>query len=70
MATGLPPIEYLIRLRIRQSMELLTASDMSVTDIAMECGFNDSNYFARQFKRINDMSASEFRKRHLTSIPH
>jgi len=70
MATGMPPIEYLIRLRIRQSMELLTSSDMPITDIAMECGFNDSNYFARQFKRINGISASEFRKRHRTALPH
>lgn len=63
-ATGMPPIEYLLRLRIRHSMELLTGSDMSITDIAFEVGFNDSNYFARQFKRINGMTASEFRRRH------
>lgn len=63
-ATGLPPIEYLIRLRVQQSMELLTSSDMTIADIAMEIGFNDSNYFARQFKRINGVTASEFRKSH------
>ncbi len=69
-AVGMPPIEYLIRLRIRYSMELLVNGNMSITDIAMETGFNDSNYFARQFKRINEISASEFRKRHRNIAPH
>lgn len=63
LATDMPPMEYLIRLRIRQSMELLAGTSMSITEIAFEVGFNDSNYFARQFRRINNMSASEFRKR-------
>jgi AraC-like DNA-binding protein len=63
-ATGMPPIEYLIRLRTRHAMELLANSTMSITDIALEVGFNDSNYFARQFRRINGISATEYRKHH------
>lgn len=62
-ATGLPPLEFLIQLRIRQSMELLAGTSMTITDIAFECGFNDSNYFARQFRRVNRMSATEYRER-------
>ena len=62
-ATGHPPMEYLIQLRIRQSMELLAGTNMKITEIAFECGFNDSNYFARQFRRINRMSATEYRNR-------
>ncbi|MEM9158290.1 MAG: AraC family transcriptional regulator [Verrucomicrobiota bacterium] len=62
-ATGVPPLKYLIQLRIRQSMELLAGTDMTVTEIAFECGFNDSNYFARQFKSINGINATEFRAR-------
>ncbi|MBK1877233.1 helix-turn-helix domain-containing protein [Pelagicoccus mobilis] len=60
-ATGMAPLDYLINLRIRLSMELLAGTQMSVTDIAFEVGFNDSNYFARQFKRINNLSATEYR---------
>lgn len=62
-ATGMTPLNYLIQLRIRQAMELLAGTQMSVTEIAFEVGFNDSNYFARQFKRINGMSASGYRIR-------
>ncbi len=62
-AVGIPPLEYLIQLRIRQSMELLAGTEMTITDIAFEIGFHDSNYFARQFKRINGISASQYRNR-------
>ncbi len=61
-ATSQSPIEYLIRLRIQKSMELLRNSDLSVTEIAMEVGFNDSNYYTRQFNRIIGSSPSAFRK--------
>jgi AraC-like DNA-binding protein/mannose-6-phosphate isomerase-like protein (cupin superfamily) len=60
-ATGQSPIEYLLRLRIQKSMELLSNSDLSITDIAMEVGFQDSNYFARQFRRALGKSPRTFR---------
>lgn len=60
-ATGQTPIEYLVRLRLQKSMELLQQTEMSVTDIAMEVGFNDSNYFSRQFKSANGISPSQYR---------
>ena len=60
-ATGQPPIEYLVRLRIQRAMEMLHNTDLSVTEIAMEVGFNDSNYFTRQFRKINDLSPTAYR---------
>lgn len=61
-ATGHTPIEYLIRIRIQKAMELLCNTDLTITEIAMEIGFNDSNYFTRQFKRIIGKSPRTFRK--------
>ena len=60
-ATGQTPIEYLVRLRLQKSMELLRQSDQSITAIAMDVGFNDSNYFSRQFRSANGMSPSHYR---------
>lgn len=60
-ATGQTPVEYLIRLRIQQSMKLLHNSQLNITEIAMEIGFNDSNYFSRQFRRIVGLSPSRYR---------
>lgn len=60
-ATGQTPIEYLLRLRIQKSMELLRNTDLNITEIAMEIGFNDSNYFTRQFRRVAGESPRQFR---------
>lgn len=59
-----PPIEYLIRYRIHKAMELLTAGDLNVTEIALRAGFNDSNYFARQFHEHMGVTPSKYRQIH------
>lgn len=61
-ATRLSPIEYLIQLRLQRAMELLRHSQMTVSQIAFEVGFNDSNYFARQFKQRKGASPLAYRK--------
>lgn len=62
-ATGQSPIEYLVRLRIKKAMKLLRTTNLSITEIAMQVGFHDSNYFTRQFKQANNVSPSQYRKR-------
>ena len=62
-ATGQSPIDYLIQLRIQKSMELLRNSDETISDIAFMVGFNDSNYFSRQFSKINGISPRAYRTR-------
>ena len=49
--TGLSLIHYLTRYRIQQAKQLLAGSHKSVTEIAMEVGFSDSNYFSRVFRQ-------------------
>ncbi len=61
-ATGQTPIEYLVRLRIQKAMDMLRNTDLSITEIALEAGFNDSNYFTRQFRRILGESPRAFRQ--------
>ncbi len=62
-ATGQAPIEYLVRLRIQRAMEMLRNTDLNITEIALEVGFNDSNYFARQFKNITGGPPAAYRKK-------
>ena len=61
-ATGQSPIEYLVRLRIQKSMQLLRNTDLPITEVAMEVGFQDSNYFARQFRQAVGQSPRTFRQ--------
>lgn len=48
--TGMPPWDFLARLRLDRAKELLRSTERSVTDIALSVGFGDSSYFARVFK--------------------
>jgi AraC-like DNA-binding protein len=61
-ATGKSPIDYLIGLRIEAAKRLLRQSDLGMTEIALEVGFGDSNYFARQFRVVAGRTPSEFRR--------
>jgi len=62
-ATGGGVVEYVKRLRIARASELLVTSAMPVADIARAVGYDDAFYFARQFRRVQDCSPTEFRRR-------
>jgi AraC-like DNA-binding protein len=58
---GRPPITYLIDLRIRHACRLLQSTGTSITQIALQVGFNDSNYFSRKFHQITGITPREYR---------
>ena len=62
-ATGFSPADYVIRSRIRRAEEMLVRDDekLQVTEVAFRCGFNDSNYFSRQFRRVTGKSPRSYR---------
>ena len=47
-----------------RARELLTATDMRLTDIAMEIGYNEPNYFSHVFRKTVGMTPKEYRQRH------
>jgi AraC family L-rhamnose operon regulatory protein RhaS len=42
-------------------MDLLQSTDKSITDIAFEVGYKDSNYFSTKFKRFTKKTPSQYR---------
>ena len=54
--------EYLNNVRIIHAEKLLLETDLSITEIAIKCGYETSNYFGDAFRRINNCSPSQFRK--------
>ncbi|EGT4277608.1 HTH-type transcriptional activator RhaS [Cronobacter sakazakii] len=60
--TGLTPQRYLNRLRLMKARYLLRHSEESVTDIAYQCGFGDSNHFSTLFRREFSWSPREIRQ--------
>ncbi len=55
------PILYLTDYRIERSMESLTYTNLSITDIAFECGFNGSSYYTELFHRKIGITPTEYR---------
>lgn len=54
------PIDYLNFYRIECSCHLLDTTDLPVTAIAYECGFNDCSYFIRLFKRYKHLTPKQY----------
>jgi len=60
--TGFGFKEYLLNVRIKHAADYLVNTKNSINDIALACGFSDSNYFGDVFRRIKGMSPSAYRK--------
>ncbi|WP_372795450.1 AraC family transcriptional regulator [Pontiella sp.] len=60
--TGSTPMEYLFRIRIERAKTLLRETDVKIIDIAMECGYATSQYFANTFKQATGATPSQYRK--------
>lgn len=61
--TGYAPNEFLISARLRKAALLLPNKDLSISEIAEQSGFSDSNYFCRQFRKHFGSSPVKYRNR-------
>lgn len=59
--TGFTFKNYLSIIRIKRAKELLVETNKSITTIAYECGFDDSNYFSTVFKKSEKIPPLEYR---------
>jgi len=59
---GLSPNDYLQRLRIEKAEQLLLQTELSVSDVAAEVGFDTGQYFAAVFKKYTGQTPTAFRK--------
>lgn len=50
-STGVPPHRYLVQLRIEKTRELLETTDLPISEIASQVGYDDPSYLARLFRR-------------------
>lgn len=55
-STGLPPHRYQLTLRVERAKQLLCRAELSLTDIALACGFRDHSHFSRAFRRLVGVS--------------
>ncbi|MGM0602510.1 MAG: AraC family transcriptional regulator [Bacillota bacterium] len=59
--TGFTIIEFLNNKRIIEAQKMLKNTNLNVTDIAMNVGFNTLNHFERTFKNINGITPTQYR---------
>lgn len=62
-------VNYLGRVRIRRAAELLARTEMPVTSVALEVGFNDLSHFERVFRAAHNCSPTRFRAES-KDLPH
>lgn len=62
--TGDSPLTLVNRLRVERAKQALRETPRAVTEIAFQCGFSSSQYFARVFRAFTGMEARAYRARH------
>lgn len=58
---GVSCMDDVIEGRIRNAKDILVYTDMSIAEIATDCGYNNTEHFNRQFRKRTGMTPSEFR---------
>ena len=61
--TGDTPINYINKIRIENACRELKSTHKTITEIAVENGFNDPSYFARIFKKEKGVSPKNYLKK-------
>lgn len=75
-AFGVPPHRYLLTRRIERAAAMLRDTELSITEVAFETGWNSLGTFGRTFRDITGESPSDLRNREraaghdLESVPH
>ena len=59
---GRSPHAYIMRRRVERATLLMLASDCSLGDIAMQCGFADQAHFSRHFRLVTGVSPAAWRR--------
>ena len=65
ISTGLPPHQWLLRHRVERAKDLLrSAANLSLTEVALACGFADQSHFTRVFSQVAGTSPAAWRRDH------
>jgi AraC family transcriptional regulator len=57
---GVPPHQFVLRLRIQLAIRLMKSGQMTLAQVAVECGFHDQPHFTRAFERVFCMTPAMY----------
>ena len=67
--TNLTPMKYLMLKRLEMSKQLLLDHpEMNISDVAYQCGFSTSQYFATMFKKQEKCTPVAYRKKSISNV--
>ncbi len=58
---GITPVDYINNERIKLAKQLLAENKYSITQISNQCGFSDSNYFIRLFRKTEGITPGAYK---------
>lgn len=61
--TGRSFINYLTQMRVDKAKELLCSTNLKLSDIALDIGYNEPNYFSHVFRKTTGMTPKEYRNK-------
>jgi len=61
-STGLSPHRYILEHRLNRAKEMMNNQRLSLTEIALDCGFSCSSQFSVVFRRITGVSPRDYRR--------
>ncbi len=56
------PTEYILSYRLNEAKRLLAEGDLNITEITFKCGFSDSAYFGKQFRKMVGTTPTAYRR--------
>ena len=62
---GRSPMEYVNEYRIKKAIHYLKESDLTVTEICLECGYNNLGNFLREFRKYTSTTPLQYRRHSL-----
>jgi AraC family transcriptional regulator len=66
---GLPPLEYVRRIRLARAKDLLTEGRLGVAEVAGAVGFPDASHFSRVFRRCEGVTPAAYRAKRRPLVP-
>lgn len=60
--TGVSPRDWFLQLRLDKAKSLLTGSDLTISQISLDCGFADQSHFTRVFTRMLGVTPFTWRR--------
>jgi AraC-like DNA-binding protein len=60
-AMGVSPHQYVIQQRVERAKTMLSKTDLTIVDIALQVGFSSQSHLTQQLKRLTGMTPKQIR---------